>query len=41
MRIETQTETSLPQRIVDDLDSMAAKAKEASDFLKALAHEAA
>jgi DNA-binding transcriptional ArsR family regulator len=39
MHIETQTETSLPQRIVDDLDSMAAKAKEASDFLKALAHE--
>lgn len=39
MRIETQIDTSLPQRIVDDLDNMAAKAKEASDFLKALAHE--
>ena len=38
MRIETQTEASQPQRIVADLD-MAAKAKEASDFLKALAHE--
>jgi DNA-binding transcriptional ArsR family regulator len=39
MRIATQIEASPPKRIVADLDSMAAKAKEASDFLKALAHE--
>jgi DNA-binding transcriptional ArsR family regulator len=39
MRIETQTEASPPKQTVADLDSMAAKAKEASDFLKALAHE--
>jgi DNA-binding transcriptional ArsR family regulator len=39
MRVETQTDASLPKRDVADLDDMAAKAKEASDFLKALAHE--
>jgi DNA-binding transcriptional ArsR family regulator len=39
MRVETQTQASPSKRIVGDLDSMAAKAKEASDFLKALAHE--
>jgi DNA-binding transcriptional ArsR family regulator len=39
MRVETETEASLPRQIVADLGGMAAKAKEASDFLKALAHE--
>jgi DNA-binding transcriptional ArsR family regulator len=37
--LETQTEASRPKRHVADLEGMAAKAKEASDFLKALAHE--
>jgi DNA-binding transcriptional ArsR family regulator len=39
MHVATETEASPPKQIVVDLDSMAAKAKEASDFLKALAHE--
>jgi DNA-binding transcriptional ArsR family regulator len=39
MRVATETQASLPTQIVADLDGMAAKAKEASDFLKALAHE--
>jgi DNA-binding transcriptional ArsR family regulator len=37
--LETETEASRPKRYVADLDGMAAKAKEASEFLKALAHE--
>jgi DNA-binding transcriptional ArsR family regulator len=39
MRLETETEASRPKQFVADLDGMAAKAKEASEFLKALAHE--
>jgi DNA-binding transcriptional ArsR family regulator len=39
MRVATQIEASPSKQIVADLDSMAAKAKEASDLLKALAHE--
>ena len=39
MRVATETKASPPKQIVADLDGMAAKAKEASDFLKALAHE--
>jgi DNA-binding transcriptional ArsR family regulator len=38
MRLEI--DTSLPQHSLSDLDGMSAKAREASDFLKALAHEA-
>jgi DNA-binding transcriptional ArsR family regulator len=38
MRLETNV--SLAKQTVGDLDAMSAKAREASDFLKALAHEA-
>jgi len=37
--LETETQALRPARPIADLDGMAAKAKEASDFLKALAHE--
>src|SRR3954447_1287984 len=37
--LETETQALRPKRHVADLEGMAAKAKEASDFLKALAHE--
>ena len=39
MRLEIQAEASSPKQVIADLDGMAGKAKEASDFLKALAHE--
>jgi DNA-binding transcriptional ArsR family regulator len=35
-----QTDASIRKLVVTDLDGMSAKAREASDFLKALAHEA-
>jgi DNA-binding transcriptional ArsR family regulator len=37
--LETETQALRPKRHVADLEGMAAKAREASDFLKALAHE--
>ena len=37
--LETETAASRPKRHVAELEGMATKAKEASDFLKALAHE--
>jgi DNA-binding transcriptional ArsR family regulator len=37
--LQARTQPSPPKRLVPELEGMAAKAKEASDFLKALAHE--
>jgi DNA-binding transcriptional ArsR family regulator len=37
--LETETQAPRPTRPIADLGGMAEKAKEASDFLKALAHE--